>query len=63
MMHNASSAVLAHSWGLVALYAMVNYQLVCLATPETMAHLKNKYGEKHDAYAKQTPHLFIPGVY
>lgn len=49
--------------GLMIFFAWVIYQLWYLVTPETVAHMKSKYGSKYDDYVKKTPSLFIPGIY
>ena len=47
----------------VMFFASIVYFLWFKVTPETVAHMKSKYGSKYKDYAKKTPSLFIPGVY
>ena len=47
----------------MVMFAGVVYQLWFMVTPETVAHMRSKFGAKYEAYAKETPSLLIPGVY
>jgi protein-S-isoprenylcysteine O-methyltransferase Ste14 len=47
----------------VLLFAMADYDLSCKIVPETQEHMKQKYGEQWEKYERQTPFIFIPGVY
>ena len=49
--------------GFMVMFAGVVYQLWFMVTPETVAHMRSKFGAKYEAYAKETPSLLIPGVY
>ena len=49
--------------GFMLLALSVVYQLWFMVTPETVEHMKSKYGSKYEDYAKKTPSLFIPGIY
>lgn len=45
------------------LYLLGAYDLVFRIVPETVDHMRKKYGEAYEKYEKATPALFIPGVY
>jgi steroid 5-alpha reductase family enzyme len=62
ILRDFGSCLLAPSPFLV-LYLIADYDLAFSVFPATVKHTKNKYGKQYDAYAKQTPRLFIPGVY
>lgn len=48
---------------IVWLYPVADYDLACQIVPQTQKHMKVKYGEQWEKYEKDTPYLFIPGVY
>jgi hypothetical protein len=47
----------------ILIYIIADYDLTCMIVPETRNHMKQKYGEQWTKYEKQTPFIFIPGVY
>uniref|UniRef100_A0A7S1UN63 Steroid 5-alpha reductase C-terminal domain-containing protein n=1 Tax=Grammatophora oceanica TaxID=210454 RepID=A0A7S1UN63_9STRA len=47
----------------IMFYPIADYDLSCEIAPATQKHMKKKYGEQWDKYEKQTPWLFIPGIY
>lgn len=46
-----------------SIYLMADFDLACKIMPETVQHMKAKYGEQYEKYSKQTPWLLIPGVH
>lgn len=44
-------------------YILGDYDLAFHIVPETVQHMKNKYGKEYTKYEQSTPYLFIPGIY
>ena len=49
--------------GFWVFYLFGLYHLWFMITPETIDHMKTKYGSKYEDYAKKTPSLFLPGIF
>ncbi|CAB9521335.1 Ergosterol biosynthesis ERG4/ERG24 family [Seminavis robusta] len=47
----------------VLFYPVPDYDLACQIVPETQNHMKQKYGEQWEKYEKQTPYVFLPGLF
>jgi protein-S-isoprenylcysteine O-methyltransferase Ste14 len=45
------------------IYLVLEYDLLFQIIPATIAHMKIKYGEQYTKYERQTPALFIPGIW
>jgi hypothetical protein len=48
---------------LLLLYLFADDGLLFGIFPKTVEHIKTKYVEKYEAYAKATQNLLVPGVY
>lgn len=47
----------------VLLYLGADYDLLCRVFPETVEHMRSKYGKVYINYEKKVPWKFIPGVW
>mmetsp|Transcript_19433 Transcript_19433/g.44786 ORF Transcript_19433/g.44786 Transcript_19433/m.44786 type:complete len:240 (-) Transcript_19433:20-739(-) len=63
VLRDISDALLGRSLVMLVFAGMVGNLLVSKVVPETQTHMRNKYGDKYAVYIKQTPSLYIPGVW
>ncbi|KAL3903516.1 MAG: hypothetical protein SGILL_010415, partial [Bacillariaceae sp.] len=60
ILQDLAMAIAVRSWGVFVFASVEIPFLYFQITPETEAHMRNKYKEKYEKYCQQTPYKFIP---